>query len=61
MATSSFKNRSGLNRFGSDHTCSSWVIAHMFTIAVVPAGTKCGPTWVSWVERRAQDRSGPGG
>uniref|UniRef100_A0A0E0EXJ1 Uncharacterized protein n=1 Tax=Oryza meridionalis TaxID=40149 RepID=A0A0E0EXJ1_9ORYZ len=55
-------NRSGANAAGSAHTSPSWVMAHMFTIAVVPAGTTmplASPT--SAVASRAQLSSGPGG
>ncbi|WVZ51815.1 LOW QUALITY PROTEIN: hypothetical protein U9M48_002925, partial [Paspalum notatum var. saurae] len=61
MLTSSCPNLSGRNTHGSPQMASSWDMAHMFTMAVVPAGTTCLPTWVSWTARRAQDRSGPGG
>ncbi|KAI5054184.1 hypothetical protein GOP47_0030923 [Adiantum capillus-veneris] len=39
----------------------SCVIAHMFTIAVVPSRTWCPATWTSLIERRAHDSRGPGG
>ncbi|KAJ1410322.1 hypothetical protein SESBI_22059 [Sesbania bispinosa] len=46
MFTSSFMNLSGLNSSGSAHTFSSCVMAHIFTMAVVPAGTSLSPTQI---------------
>lgn len=58
---SSLRNRSGLKAHGSSQTDESWDMAHMLTIAVVPAGTRTLSTWTSWTARRAQDSNGPGG
>nr|CAB3457671.1 unnamed protein product [Digitaria exilis] len=54
-------NLSGRNSAGSAHTSGSCVMAHMFTMAVVPAGMRWPSTWTSDVARRAHDSSGPGG
>lgn len=59
--TSFSRKRSGLKAHGSFQMDPSCVIAHMFTMAIVPAGTKNLPTWTSWMARRAHERSGPGG
>ncbi|WVZ66643.1 LOW QUALITY PROTEIN: hypothetical protein U9M48_015833 [Paspalum notatum var. saurae] len=59
--TSSSWKRSGRNASGSGQMAGSCAMAHMFTIAVVPAGTRCPPTCASWTARRAHESSGPGG
>ncbi|OAY77415.1 hypothetical protein ACMD2_23197 [Ananas comosus] len=61
MLTSSSRNRSGRKAHGSFHMDPSWVMAHMFTIAVVPAGTKNLSTWASQTANLAQESRGPGG
>ncbi|KAH1236688.1 hypothetical protein GmHk_08G021833 [Glycine max] len=61
IETSSLRNLSGLKAHGSSQMDESCDMAHMLTIAVVPAGTRTLSTWTSLTARRAHDRSGPGG
>lgn len=59
--TSSSMNLVGLKAHGSSHMVGSWVMAHMLTIAVVPAGILTLSTWTSWIAKRAHESRGPGG